>query len=236
MPARNVPTRFPGGIGTVRKGTALGEFGAPSPIRIHTYFNDFDDLGQFNGITDTASWDVTATGAGTFALTDGDGGLAIITNAAADDDAVYFQKKGEGFRLAANKQAWFAIRFKLSDVTQSDFVAGLLITDTTPLDVTDGVYFIKADGSAAVTMGVEKNNTATSTSVTTLTNDTFVELAWYYDGLSAIHAYVDGVRKGTSVTTNMVDDEDLTVSFGLQNGEAVAKTMTIDYVFAAKER
>jgi hypothetical protein len=42
--------------------------------------------------------------------------------------------------------------------------------------------------------------------------------------------------KGTSVTTNLVDDEDLTVSIALQNGEAVAKTMTVDYVFVAKER
>ena len=45
-----------------------------------------------------------------------------------------------------------------------------------------------------------------------------------------------GVVKGTSVTTNLVDDEDLTVSIALQNGEAVAKTMTVDYVFVAKER
>jgi hypothetical protein len=42
--------------------------------------------------------------------------------------------------------------------------------------------------------------------------------------------------KGTSVTTNLPDDEDMTVSIALQNGEAVAKTMTVDYVFVAKER
>ena len=31
-------------------------------------------------------------------------------------------------------------------------------------------------------------------------------------------------------------DTELTISFGVQNGEAVAKTMTIDYIFAARER
>jgi hypothetical protein len=41
---------------------------------------------------------------------------------------------------------------------------------------------------------------------------------------------------GTSVTTNLVDDEDLTPTFAIQNGEAVAKTMTVDYIFVAKER
>ena len=34
----------------------------------------------------------------------------------------------------------------------------------------------------------------------------------------------------------MPDDEVLTPSFGIQNGEAAAKTMSIDYILAAKER
>ena len=32
------------------------------------------------------------------------------------------------------------------------------------------------------------------------------------------------------------NDEDLTFSFGIQNGEAVAKTMTIDYITMMVER
>ena len=32
------------------------------------------------------------------------------------------------------------------------------------------------------------------------------------------------------------DDEELTVSFGIQNGAAAAKTMTLDYIIAAVER
>jgi len=38
------------------------------------------------------------------------------------------------------------------------------------------------------------------------------------------------------VNTNLPDDEELTVSFGIQNGAAAAKTMTIDYVTAMIER
>jgi hypothetical protein len=99
------------------------------------------------------------------------------------------------------------------------------------------VFFIKADGSTSVSLLVEKNGTATTTSsVATMANDTFISLGFYYDGASSIQYSVNGVVKGTSVTTNLVDDEDLTVSIALQNGEAVAKTMTVDYVFVAKER
>jgi len=112
----------------------------------------------------------------------------------------------------------------------------LQITDATPLDVTDGVFFIKDDGSTSVVLRVEKNNTATATTVGTMANDTFIRLGFYYDGDSQIQYFVDGTLGGASVTTNLPDDEDLTVSFAIQNGEAVAKTMTVDYIFVAKER
>jgi len=38
------------------------------------------------------------------------------------------------------------------------------------------------------------------------------------------------------VNTNAPDDEELTVSFGIQNGAAAAKVLTVDYVTAMKER
>jgi hypothetical protein len=170
-------------------------------------------------------------------LTDGDGGLLLITNTAADDDLVALQKVGESYRFASGKELFFEARLKVSDATESDVVIGLQITDATPLDVSDGVFFIKADGSTSVSLLVEKNGTATTTSsVATMANDTFISLGFYYDGASSIQYFVDGVVKGTSVTTNLPDDEDMTVSIALQNGEAVAKTMTVDYVFVAKER
>jgi hypothetical protein len=161
----------------------------------------------------------------------------LITNTAADDDLVALQKVGESYRFASGKALFFEARLKVSDATQSDVVIGLQITDATPLDVSDGVFFIKADGSTSVSLLVEKNGTATTTSsVATMANDTFISLGFYYDGASSIQYFVNGVVKGTSVTTNLPDDEDMTVSIALQNGEAVAKTMTVDYVFVAKER
>jgi hypothetical protein len=209
----------------------FAELGQPAATLYHTYFEDFDYY-------TAADWTVTETQAGaTQALTDGDGGLLLITNTAADNDLVSLQKVGESFRFASGKPLFFEARFKVSDATQSDVVIGLQITDTTPLDVTDGVFFIKADGAATVDFLVEKNNTATTASaVATMANDTYIRLGFYYDGISAVQYFVNGSIAGSSVTTNLPDDEDMTITIAIQNGEAVAKTMTVDYVYVAKER
>jgi hypothetical protein len=224
-------TRFPNGVTNVGEDSPFADLTMPAPTKFHTYYEDFDYYVA-------ANWTVTETQAGaTQALTDGDGGLLLITNTAADDDLVSLQKVGESYRFASGKELFFEARLKVSDATQSDVVIGLQITDATPLDVSDGVFFIKADGSTSVSLLVEKNGTATTTSsVATMANDTFISLGFYYDGASSIQYSVNGVVKGTSVTTNLPDDEDMTVSIALQNGEAVAKTMTVDYVFVAKER
>jgi hypothetical protein len=69
-----------------------------------------------------------------------------------------------------------------------------------------------------------------------MANDTFIRLGFYYDGASAVQYFVNGTYTGSSVTTNLPDDEDMTVTIAIQNGEAAAKTMTVDYVYVAKER
>lgn len=228
------PTRFPSGITNAAKSSNLGMLGLPDPTSWHVFFDDFDRFV-------VGDWTITTTEAGagsaTEALTDADGGALLITNDAADNDADFFQKVGESFKFEAGKRLLFKARFKVSDATQSDIVMGLQITDTTPLDVTDGVFFQKDDGDANLDFYVEKDNTATSaTAIATLANNTYVTVGFAYDGKSEIKYFVNDVHKGTSATTNLPDDEELTVSFGIQNGEAVAKTMTLDYVFAAKER
>jgi hypothetical protein len=223
-------TRFPNGLTTAAKSQPLGEFILPDVTKAHVYFEDFDTY-------TAADWTITDIGAATQALTDGDGGLLLITNAAADNDSSFSQKVGESFLMEAGKKAWFEAKFQVSDATQSDFVMGLQITDTAPLDVTDGVFFIKNDGAATVDFVVEKDNTATTTAaVATVADATDIRLGFYYDGVDQITIFVDGVAVGSSVTTNLPDDEALTISYGIQNGEAAAKSMTVDYLLAAKAR
>lgn len=224
-----MPTRFPGGLNISRPNVFGGTLNQPYSMLFHTYENDFDNYVA-------GDWTVTETQAGaTQAIIDGDGGLLRLGNSAADDDLNAIQLSKETFRFAVGKKLWFAARLTVSDATQSDFVAGLQITDTTPLAVTDGVYFIKADGSTTINLVVIKDSTSTTTAVGTATTSA-IELAYYYNGKDAIEAYVNGVKVATSVTTNLPDDEDLTISFAIQNGEAAAKNLDIDYVYVSKER
>ena len=227
-------TRFPYGLTNVGETDLFSDMVQPDPTLFHTYLNDFD--------TYTAGdWTVTETdAAATQALTAGDGGLLLITNTAANDDLVALQKNPAAFTFTAGKKTFFRCRFKVSDATQSDVVFGLQVVDTTPLDVTDGIYFLKADGAATVDFVCRKNASTGSTSasaVATLANDTFIELGFYYDGQSSVAYEVNGSVLGSlDASSTYLPDTTCTVSFALQNGEAVAKTMTVDYVYVAKER
>jgi len=231
------PVRFPFGVTNVEKHTPFAQLGLPLPMTYHTYFNDFDHYVA-------GDWTITNVGTTpTQALTDVDGGALLLTMAATDDSSSFLQKKGESFLPTSGKKLFFAARFKVSDATQSDFVVGLQVTDTTPLDVTDGIYFQKDDGDANVDFYVSKDATtgrSTTTAATTVTTDTFLELAFYFDGKRYVTLWKDRLQVGvvdlTTTLATYLPDTELTISFGVQNGEAVAKTMTVDYIFAAQER
>ena len=229
------PTRFTSGVGTAKKNTNTGFYGMPDPTKWITYFNDFTEYVA-------GDWTITTTEAGSGDATEAlastsAGGLLLITNDDADNDLDFLQLKTEAFKFVAGKKSFFKARFAVSDATQSDFVMGLQITDTTILAVSDGVYFMKDDGDASLDFHVEKDGSDTTASaIATVSDATMLVAGFYYDGKSAIEYYVDDVKLGTSVTTNLPDDEELAVSFGIQNGAAAAKTMTVDYIFVSQER
>jgi len=238
-----MPTHFRTGVSNQVPGNPLFQFPYLDPTKYVTYFNDF--------LTYHADeWTITTTEAGSGnaseALTSGPGGWLLITNDDADNDLDFLQLKGEAFKYVATKNMFFKARFKVSDATQSDFVMGLGITDTTPLDTTDGFFFLKSDGAATMDFLIEKDNSATTnSSVATIADDTFVTASFHYNptggsassGGGAFEIFINDVQVATQTTlTNATDDEDLTISFGIQNGAAAAKTMTIDYILAAVER
>lgn len=235
----STPSRFTSGVTTVAKSAPFGMYGLPDPTAWHTYFNDFDTYVA-------GDWTVTEVGVGSRALTDINGGALLITNAAADNDRNEFQKVGESFLLASGKKAFFKARFKVSDATESDFLIGLAVTDTTlqgavsGAGVTDGIFFNKDDGDALLDFNVQKNATTGQTraaGISTVVSDTFLTVAWYFDGVSEVNYYVDDVHIGTlDGSSTYLPDTELTVSFAIMNGAAAAKTMTVDYIFASLER
>lgn len=240
------PARFPYGVTTAEKTQNLGMFGMPDPTKWHVFFDDFVRFVAADWAINTTE---AGTGAATEALTDVAGGCLLITNDDADDDADHFQKVGESFLLAERKRTVFKARFKVSEATESDWLMGLAITDTSPVaaggdGVTDGIFFQKDDGDLNIDFYVQKNATTgqlTSTAVTTAAaSDTFMTIGFFYDGVKTVYLYKDDVCVKrvdlTSTPTDYLPDTELTVTFSFVNGSAGAKTMTLDYIFAAQER
>ena len=158
-----------------------------------------------------------SAGAGTSNIAVGTSGAGslVFTCAANEDDGIQTQYDGENFYFDGVSPIYFGISLQLNDATQSDFLAGLCVTDTTLLGgMTDGVYFSKVDGSLAVTLELEKDSTATSTATGNAADATDILLEFYYDG-STVYQFVDGVAAGTPVVTNLPDDEALTPSIAV---------------------
>lgn len=228
-------TNASNGITNVSADNIFGALKELDATQLHTFFNDFDTF-------TAANWVNTSVGASTVALIDGNGGVLSLTNDAADNDLVALQLANETFKFEVGKRLFFKTKLAINDATLSSLVIGLQIRNITPLGVSDGVYFAKPSGAATLNFNVVKNSTATTASaIASVTADTYITLAFMYDGISKIY-YAAGSDSnnptilGKSVVTNLPDDEDLTISFAIQNGAAAIKTMVIDYIFCAKER
>ena len=230
-------TRFQNGANTEADNAIFKQLGTFSPTKFHSYFNDFD--------TYTAGdWTVTEGNAGsTEALTTGDGGLLLLTATNATTDKVYMQLGADssinGFSMEAGKKAFFEIKFKTSEVTTNGLIAGLHVSNSVDYAPTDGIYFYKPASAATVNFICRKNTSSGSTSasaVATLTANTNVVLSWYYDGIDTVSYAVNGIVLGhLSATSAYLPDTAIGINFGITTA-AAANTMTIDYVFAAKER
>jgi len=234
-------THFTSGVTNVTANGSGGKLKLPDPIKFHLQTLDFDKYTAGDWVITTTE---AGTGSATEALTSADGGVLLLTNAAGDDDFDSLQWAGgsgsvyESYLFDASKDFFFKCRIKTSDATQTDVIVGLHITDTTPVAaITDGIYFLKSDGSTTVSLVVNKDSSATTTSAGTMADDTWTTLGYYYSSKDRkFYIYKDNVLVGTSVNTNAPDDEEIAISLTIQNGEAVAKTMSVDYLVAGKER
>lgn len=208
----------------------------PDPNWI-VYFNDFL-MGQDYAAAD---WTITTTEAGggsasEVLATDEIGGALLLTNAADEADLDSLQNVQETYSLQNGREVIYETRVKINDVDQVNNFYGLSITDTTPLDASDKVGFRIIDGSASIECETTLNSATTQTdSQKDMTDDAYVRLGFRFDGSTKIYFYVDRVLVATH-TTNLPTDEQLSITMHHQNGEAVAQTTTIDYIYLAQER
>lgn len=222
------PTRFPNGVTNVAANADMRRLPLLDPTVQHVIF---DDMAPYVA----ADYTVTSVGAGSTAAADGKGGIITITTGALENDGDFLEHVTETFLLTA-KKAWLKGRFRISAAAESDFVFGLHSTSTTPQAAAHRFLFESVDGSAACYFNVDNNTTDTdSGTVHTIVDATWFTLAAYWDGVSKVELYADGVKTGqmTDVTPSTTE---LALGFGLLTGAAAAITMDVDYVLAVQDR
>jgi hypothetical protein len=235
------PTRLYSGLSTAYSNEPLYSFPFPDPFHTgststlgsSTYTNDFNTL---------IGTDYTVTGSSSaFAVAAGIGGWATLTPGGTTTASAAY-KNGTFFQFVAGNRAWFSTRIKTSAVAGAiSYYAGLRAGSAT----TDGLWFAKAASSTSINLVSTVNSTATTlvTGVATAVADTFVELAWYYDGTDII------VYSGTSasnmgpvarVSSPTIGSSSTTLTNALmgtvfQITPIATDTLTTDFVLAAQE-
>jgi len=213
------------------------------------WYNDFVNGRDFAA----ADWVITTIEAGAGDASEVIGaqelnGALVITNDNADADKDSLQQSNgsvavlEMWKLVVGKRLAIKTKFKLSDVTDTGFVLGFCITDTTLVaGMSDGIYFRKADLDPILKAVSEKDSVEDTLDIATMVDDTFIEVGMAWDGKNNIEVFLLVLGAWTSIgkltsTASHPDDEQLAISFELLNGSAVAHVLTIDYIEAKQER
>lgn len=231
----NIVTRLPNGISDQPLDSIFSSvpFPAGAFANFYQYFDDF--MTYLAG-----EWTITNANSGTLALVDAAGGVLRISNSTDATWLVSAQKVGEAFLPVAGKRFIGRIRVRLADVVNGAMLVGLAITDTSPLDATDGIYVIKADAAAAASLILRKNATTGSTSLAlgNMVNDTWFQVDLFYDGGDLLYAAVNGTIIGTlPYTSDYFPDTEITPTMYRDNGAAGAsETLDVDTLWFAQER
>lgn len=188
------------------------------------------DASNIVSTTTAAGHTVTATNGTLVGLASVDGGALTMTLGGADNDLLQVQLATEPFSFASAWPAYFGVKFNLVDFDQTDFFAGLTITDT-DLDggVTDGLYFRTVDQAGVLSLVLEKNNNETTAEIVTGVDATAYTVEFFYDGAGYVHAYLNGALVSSTATTNAnwPNDENLAPVLCVKAGEIAANHAVI---------
>lgn len=230
------PTRLTFGINTVAAEKPLGNYPLPDPFHTGantglstvTYADDFFTI-------PSSGWTITGASS-TFPLGDGLGGWAVVTPGGTTTATAVYQTKS-GFQFISGNAFWYACRIKPSAVSGAKaFYFGLRAGSS----ANDGLWFAKAASSTSVNLVSTVSSTATTlvTGVATAAADTWLDLAFYYNGTDlfvysggVLVARVESPTVGASGTT--LTDALLAPVF--QITPTATDTLTVDFVLAAQE-
>ena len=225
------PTRFRNGLSTQAPDDLMANYPVPDQVRtgklpnvrVCSYSNDFNTL---------IGTDFTVSGVGTptFALGTARGGVAVLSTANVASDSAIALKNGTSFGFVSGSRSWYVTSVAVSDVVNSTVDVGM--ADAAAL--TDGITFHMAPGGVvslvAHAAGV---STTLVPTVTTLVSNTQTELGLYYNGTDLLVYVNNGLVARVSNLT--MSTALITPVFSIITSNAVAQTLTIDYVTVAEE-
>lgn len=242
----SITTNFPGGVTNARDTQTMGESAVPDPTFAQQWWHDFNTL-------NAADLTITLVGTGTTALTPDPlgGGVLLATTTAAAPDANYYQVPVASFVITPLHNLFFKARLKMSDVITNTVFAGLIATSATPLAAADGVFFVKSPGAATWLLRVVTAGTTVDTPLPSsllAVAATFLEVGFFYDGQGNIAAFFNPTTGLTQPQPNSprgyvavvsgvkLPSVPLAPSFGILNGSAAARTLSVDFIVTTNER
>lgn len=251
------PVAYTSGVTPAAPFQLMNSCGVGHHLFYHVFADDFDiNAGLTNGNTYEV---VTTPGTGTLASTPGDGGLALFTTSGASGDAVGIQQAVAAFTFSAVKKLFYVTKFQLGTVATSSVIAGMISTNTTPFTaVVDGAWF-RWTGGGALTFNHAVASVVTSVTIPaaayTMANATNIELGFEKTAEGDFLIYVDTQLIGVVPQSNLgttgnpqnagpvarLAPASLTAAvlkptLFVQTNSAAVKTMTADFIMAAKER
>lgn len=214
---------------------------------LHEYSQDFDQYVA-------GDWTQTLNG-GTAALVAGDGGLLALTSAVSVIASI--QKNPAGFQLAKNFRTWGRVITQLDSLLGST-IFGLLNATATPFtgaSQTDGAYFTSAVTTGEISFNVAVGGVISTvdTGVAIVAGSPFIA-SFYYDGgvyAAAPNGRVVYQLSGTGVTAKVRGEiaipasgtiaafpgaVNITPTLGVNASTAVARVLTTDLLYFAKDR
>ncbi len=206
-------------------------------IDVVKYTQDFVALPLDDTTDDPTEWTYTATGVSTAVLGTVYGGELLITTAAADNDGVNMQLKGEAFQLEDGMPLYFGIKIKLNEITNNELFIGLGITDNSWVGgVSDAIYFEKLDTLTGVS-AITEDAAETQTDNLMVMDTSYHIYEFIFDGTfttaytsGIVKFYIDGVLVATHTTTaDISTDTEMTPTIEYTSGTG-AVTATVDWI------
>jgi hypothetical protein len=190
-------------------------------------------------VNTTSVWDEVAAGSGTgLTVQDARGGKAKFINGGTDNNAYTYTSKYEVAKLASGKDFWFWTTIAVADVSEADLFVGLSAKIGSGVlfdNRVDTIGFYLTDGDATLFCECNKNGTPTQvTSGVDLSDGIEKFVGFHAKSTTEVEFWVGNANNvphlATIISTNLPDDEELTVAFALRNGTGAANNLIISAI------